>query len=94
MKMILNSIILFHYFIFFSLLLTVPLVIMYQPLYMSITLVTMIVRVMTSNSPCPLSMLECHFQEKLGLVSKPFFLKNHILVDLETIKNYMKGLMK
>jgi hypothetical protein len=86
MRTLLNSLILLHYFVFLAMVVSIPMVILYQPWYLAVVIITIIVRIVASPNPCPLSMLEVNVQRKLGLPEKPLFLKHHVMVDFPLIK--------
>mgnify|MGYP001612676801 FL=1 len=85
MKILLNSVIIAHYLLVFTLVAAIPLAIIYQPWYLAAVIVTVIVRIATSREECPLSSVEAYLQEKLNLPKKTKFIKHHVMEDFPII---------
>ncbi len=94
MKHLLNAVIALHYFVFLGMVVAIPMVIIHQPWYMAVVIITVIVRIMTSERICPLSALEVLLQGHLGLPKKYLFLKHHVMEEVPGAKKLFSYVLK
>lgn len=75
-----------HYVVFIAFVLTALLGIYVLTWYVAITLDALIFRVIFSNNECPLTTLENHYRNKLGILASKGFLKDYIIYPRRTFK--------
>lgn len=83
--------IIFHYFIFISLLYSIfALPFIDLPWFVIIIMETVIIRIAFSPTICPLSLLECCIARKLGYTEYKWFVKQHLIPETKWLLTKIK----
>lgn len=85
-RLMIFSIVLIHYFIFISFVLTCIGSFIVLEWYIAATLLALVVRVIFSNDECPLTTLENYYRTKYNLKKSLSFLKDYVMSPVTTIK--------
>ena len=86
-KLIISSIVIFHYIVALGLLSAPFICLVYQPWYIALIAYTFVVRVVFSPVICPISLLEMYFERKAGYPEHSKFIKSWVLNYKESWKN-------
>ena len=89
-KNLLILLVLFHYVIFISFLLTCVLSFVQLPWYIALTMNALIFRVIFSRTECPLTTLENYYRLKLSMKPSQGFLKDYVINIKQTVQ-YLKN---
>ena len=84
-KLIFATIVALHYLVVFCLVLTAIYSWALFPIYVYVTIVVLIIRVLYSRDPCPLTVLENKYRERLGYCKSRGFVLDWIVKPIKKV---------
>jgi hypothetical protein len=84
-----NITIITHWLVLVGLILAIPMSVLFQPWYIALVIMTVVIRIAFSPSVCPLSSLECLFARKAGLPENKWFIKSHVLPAVRSLNSHL-----